>query len=205
MDGAAALVRLNRRLLERFSTRSVGALRAALPLLVALPYLEPFLSRNLEKEARKDALVIACAREAVAAGALPEAAQARGLLAGARAIDREFFASVARMPLRFEVPYGRVEPLRLKRIELGLSLSGRILRAWSAHRRLREALPRAELARDVRAILLLYCEETAALSRGVQLPALLAPLRERLAVALLRLMRETAERLAQDIAAQKRR
>jgi hypothetical protein len=109
------------------------------------------------------------------------------------------------MPLRFEVPYGRVEPLRLKRIELGLSLSGRILRAWSAHRRLREALPRAELAREVRAILLLYCEETAALSRGVQLPALLAPLRERLAVALLRLMRETAERLAQDIAAQKRR
>ncbi len=205
MDGAAALARLNRRLLERFSARSVGALRAALPLRVALPYLEPFLARNLEKEARKDALVIACARAAVAAGRTPDAAEARALLARARDIDREFFANVARMPLRFDIPYGRIEPLRLKRIELGLALSCRILRAWSAPRRLREELPRAELAREVGAILSLYCEETAALSRGVRLPALLGPVRERLAGALLRLMRETARGLAQDIAAQKRR
>lgn len=205
MDRAAALARLNRRMLEHFSARSVGALRAALPLRLALPHLEPFLARNLEKEIRKDALVVACARDALASGTVPGAGEARALLAAARGIDREFFSSVARFPVRFEVPYGRIEPLRLRRIELGLALSARILGAWAARRRLRDDLPRAELARQLRAILGLYCEETAALSGGVRIPALLAPLRERLARALLGLMRETADRMAQDIAMHKRR
>jgi len=205
MDRAAALARLNRRLLERFSAGTVGALRAALPMRLALAHLEPFLARNLEKEIRKDALVVRCARDAIAAGAPPAAGAARDLLAAARDVDREFVASVARFPVRIEIPYARIEPLRLRRIELGLTLSWRILRAWHSGLRLRDELPRDELARGVRDILGLYCEETAALSHGVRIPAMLAPLRERLAQLLLGVMRQAAERVAQDIAAQKRR
>jgi hypothetical protein len=205
MDRAAALARLNRRMLERFSAGTIDALRAALPMRLALPHLEPFLARNLEKEARKDALVVRCARDALATGAPPAAGAASTLLAAARDIDREFLASVARFPVRIEVPYGRIEPLRLRRIQLGLALSWRILHAWQAGRRLRDAIPGSELARQLREILRLYCEETAALSHGVRMPALLAPLRERVARLLLQTMQQAAERLAQDIAAQKRR
>jgi hypothetical protein len=204
VDRAAALVRLNRRMLERFSARTTGALREALPMRVALPHLEPFLARNLEKEIRKDALVVARAQEALAQGRTPDAGVVPALLSAARGIDREFFASVEGFPVRFEVPYARIEPLRRRRIESGLALAGDILGAWRSGRRSREAVPRAELARRIREILDLYCEESAALSEGVRLPALLAPLRDRLAGMLLRLMRDSAAQLVRDIAAQKR-
>jgi len=57
-------------------------LRAALPLRLALPALEPFLAENVAKEVRKDALVIRRAGEALAPGA------AREILAAARASVR---------------------------------------------------------------------------------------------------------------------
>lgn len=205
MDRAAALVRLNRRVLERFSARTVAALREALPMRLALPHLEPFLARNLEKEIRKDAMVVACARDALAAGVPPAPEASRALLAAARQVDREFFASVERFPVRFDVPYARIEPLRQRRIELGLALAGSLLGAWGNGRRVRDVMPRAELARKVGDILALYCEESAALSAGVRLPALLGPLREKLAGMLLQLMRDAAARTARDIAAQKPR
>ena len=196
MDHAAALERLNRRMLEKFSSRTVDALSAALPMRIALVHLEPFLARNLEKEVRKDARVIRCAGAALAANALPEAGAARRLLAEAREVDREFLAGIGRFPVRIQIPYGRIEPLRLQRIELGLDLACQILGAWREGRRLRDALPREEFERSLRAILNLYCEEVAALSYAVGLPALLAPVRDRLSHLLLGTMRETAARLA---------
>jgi hypothetical protein len=150
---------------------------------------------------RKDALVIRCAVEAFARGTRPDAQAAQRLLADARAIDREFLAGIGRLPVRIEIPYARIEPLRLRRIERGLDLCRRILEAWRQGLRLRDDALRAELERGLREILTLYCEETAALSQGVQLPALLVPLRERLAGALLAIMRE----IAADIASHKRR
>ena len=203
MDRAAALARLNRRMLEQFSARTAGALRGALPLRLALPHLEPFLARNLEKEVRKDASVIRCAAEALATGRLPAAGAARDLLGAAREIDRQFLATIGRFPVRIEIPYERVEPVRLRRIERGLALSSRILGAWRAGSRVREAIPRAELERQLGELLQLYCAETAALSRALRLPGVLAPLRERFAQHLLRVMGDTAARLAQDIASHK--
>ena len=203
MDRAAALARLNRRMLEIFSSRTVGALRAALPIRLTLRHLEPFLARNLEKEIRKDALLVACARDAVAAGSSPPEDAVRMLLAAARDIDREFIAGVTDFPLRIEIPYERIEPLRLRRVTLGLGLSWRILHAWSAGRRLREELPRDDLARQVHDILQLYCQEVGALSHSVRTPTLLAPLRERFGESLMQVMHQAARGIAQDIAAQK--
>jgi hypothetical protein len=175
-------------------------LRAALPLRLALPALEPFLAENVAKEVRKDALVIARAGEALAAEVPPGPDAARQLLAAARAIDREFFARVEEFPLRIDIPYDRIEPLRLRRIELGLDTAYRVLDAWRQGHRLREVWSADEAERRVFAILRLYAEEAHALSYSVRLPGLLALVRERIAVRLLEVMTGTARGLARDVA-----
>jgi len=150
-------------------------LRAALPLRLALPALEPFLAENVAKEVRKDALVIRRAGEAPAPGT------AREILAAARAIDREFLERIGAFPVRIEIPYERIEPLRLRRIELGLDTARRILDAWRQGRRLRAAFAHGELERRLFEMLRLYAEETRVLSRSVRLPPILERLRERVA------------------------
>ncbi|OFZ84176.1 MAG: hypothetical protein A2W21_13070 [Betaproteobacteria bacterium RBG_16_66_20] len=200
MDRAAALARLNRRMLEAFSARTVGALRASLPLRLALPRLEQILKQNLDKEIRKDALVIRRAGEALAAGAPPGAHAARQLLDSARQIDREFVARLGRFALRLEIPYARIEPLRLRRIGHGLDLAYRILDAWRRRRRLRDAFSSEDLERRLLEILTLYCEETIALGDTARLPGPLAPVGDRLAARLLEAMTAASRGLARDIA-----
>lgn len=156
---------------------------------LALPALEPFLADNVEKEIRKDALVIRRAAEAPAPGA------AREILAAAREIDQQFLARIGGMPVRIEIPYARIEPLRLRRIELGLETARRILEAWRQGRRVRASFAAGELERMVFEMLRLYAEETQALSHSVRLPALLEPLRERLAQRLREAMSNAARAL----------
>lgn len=200
MDRAAALARLNRRMLEAFSARTVGALRASLPLRLALPRIEQILKQNLDKEFRKDALVIRRAGMALAAAAPPGPDEARELLESARQIDREFIAHLGPFPLHFEIPYARIEPLRLRRIGAGLEFAYAILDAWRRRQKLRDAFPPAELERRLLAILTLYCEETAALADAVRLPGPLAHVRERLASRLLHVMLAVSRDLVRDIA-----
>ncbi len=197
MDRAGALAGLNRRLLEAFSRRTTGALRGIVPLRVALPHIEPFLALNVAKEVRKDALVI---RRAAACVTAPDAALARSLLESARAIDREFLGEVARFPVRIEIPYGRIEQPRLRRIECGLELAHLVLEGWRRGARLREVLPREGLRERLRELLELYAQETQALSHSVRLPGPLALLREQLARGLLGVMREAAAQLSAQAA-----
>lgn len=200
MDRAGALAGLNRRLLEAFSRRTTGALREILPLRMALPRIEPFLAANVAKEVRKDALVIRRAAACLEQGAPPSAELARQIVGEIRAVDREFLGDVARFPVRIEIPYAHIDPLRLQRIVGGLDLAYRILEGWRGGRRLRQTFSREELERRLRELLLLYAAETQALSHSVRLPGLLAALRERLARGLLRVMNETAALLAAESA-----
>lgn len=200
MDRVAALVALERRVLEAFSRRTIDTLRAALPLRIALAHLEPFLAANVAKEARKDALVIRRAGEALVAGKPPGADAVPPLLDSAREIDRDFFRRVGKFPVRMAVPYERIEPLRQRRIERVLELAYRILGRWRAGGRLRDEVARGELEQRLLEILELYIRETLALSHSVRLPALLAPLRARLARSLDDVMHEVAKRLAGEIA-----
>jgi hypothetical protein len=201
MDRVAALAALDRRMLEAFSRRTTDALRAALPLRVALPHLEPFLALNVAKEVRKDALVIRRAGEALAAGVPPGPEAARQILQAAKEIDREFLGKLGHFPVRIEIPYARIDPLRLQRIERGLGFAYGVLEAWRRGLKLRDAFPRAELERHVLDLFELYARETQALSHSVRLPRLLAPLRERLAQGLLGVMSEAGRALAREIAA----
>ncbi len=200
MDRVAALTAFNRRLLEAYSRRTTETLRAALPLRLALPHLEPFLALNVAKEVRKDAHLIQRAGMALAAGAPPGAEVAAQLLAAARDVDREFLARIGGLPLRIEIQYSRIEPLRLRRIELSLETAYRILGAWRRGRRLRSVFPAGDLEHRLRTVLELYAQETEALSHSVRLPALLAPLRDSIARRLLAVMSATARSLAREIA-----
>jgi hypothetical protein len=167
-------------------------------LRLALPALEPFLAENVSKEELKDALVIRRAGETPALGA------AREILAAAREIDREFLARIRGFPVRIEIPYDRIEPLRLRRIELGLDTARRILAGWRQGRRFREAFAPGELERRLFEMLQLYAEETQALSHSVRLPRLLEPVRERVAKRLREAMTSAARTLAREVASGRR-
>ncbi len=147
---------------------------------------------------RKDALVIRRAGEALAAGAPPTPEAARELLAAARDIDRKFLARVLGFPVKIEVPYERIEPLRLRRMALGLETAYRILEAWRRGERVRRAFPPEALERRLLEMFQLYTDETLALSDSVRLPGPLGLVRERVAVKLRWAMIDAARSLARQ-------
>jgi hypothetical protein len=154
----------------------------------------------VHKEARKDARAIRHAVEALAAGRRPGDGDARVLLEWAREVDRQFLARVNAFPVRIDIDYARIEPLRQRRMALGLDTACAILEAWHGRRRLRDAFAAGELERRLFDMLRLYAEETQALSRGVRLPRVFAPLREHLALRLRQAMQQAAKTLARDAA-----
>lgn len=167
---------------------------------LALPAIEPVLAENVAKEVRKDALVVRSAAQCLASGHPPGAKEADRLLAEARDIDREFLERAAGLPLRLDIPYARIEPLRRRRIERGLDLAYRILAAWHSGTRLRDVLPVQRLEQSLREMLALYCEETAELGRGVRTRGPVSALRERAAGALRDTMADVAQQLAGEAA-----
>ncbi len=205
MDRSGALAVLNRKILEAYSRRTTDTLRAALPLRLALPHLEPVLARNVAKEMQKDALVIRRAGEALAAGSPPHPEALRKLLEATKEIDRAFLAQVGSLPIRIVIPYAEIAPVRLERIERLFGAAYRILDVWRPAHGVRAAVqtayPRAELERLLLSLLRLYAQETRVLSRSVRLPALLIPIREHVAQSLHGIMNDTATRLAGELAA----
>lgn len=204
MDRAHILAALDRSILEAFSRRTVKALRAALPVRLALPHVERVLALNVAKEAQKDALVIRSSAQALAAGFPPGRETVERLLAETKKIDRTFLDCIGTFPVGITIRYEEVAPVRAQRIERLLFTAYRVLDAWRTANGIRAALrasyPRPELERDLHEMLKLYALETNALSRSVRLPALLTPLQEQLAHGLHRVMNAAATQLASDLA-----
>jgi hypothetical protein len=204
MDRARVLASLNGRILAAYSRRTIESLRTALPLRIALRQLEPVLARNVDKEARKDALVVGCAAEALAGGAPPGREAVQRLLEATRTIDRAFLDDLGALPVRIVIRYDEIAPLRTQRMERLLDAVYRILSAWRTEGGLRLALhaayPRPDLEQLLRDLLRLYALETRVLGRSVRLPALLMPVGERAAEYLFSAMNEVGARLAADVA-----
>jgi hypothetical protein len=188
VDRPGALAVLNRRILEAYSRRTIDTLRAALPLRIALPHLEPVIRR---------------AGATLAAARPPDREAMSGLLEATQDIDRAFLAQVGSLPIRIVVPYREVAPVRMRRIERLFAAAHRILDAWRMGRGLRaavqESYPRAELERLLGDLLRLYAQETRVLSGSVQLPLPLVQLRERIAQSLYEIMGDVARRLAGEL------
>jgi hypothetical protein len=205
MQRARFLARLNGRILHSYSRRTTTALRAALPLRLALPHLEPVLALNVDKEVEKDRLVILRASELAAAGTPDWNDVLPPLLQATKEIDREFLARIGAFPVDIVIRYEEIAPIRTRRMTLLFEASRRLHAARERNPRLRHALS-ATFSRDEFAHLLdqlfrLYAEETRSLSRSVRLPALLVPLRELIAQELLNVMQRVARPLAEEIAA----
>lgn len=205
MKPARSLARLNGRILNAYSRRTTTALRAVLPLRLALPHLEPVLALNVAKEVRKDTLVILRAGKLLQAGQPDWTQILPQLLAETREIDRKFLSRVGAFPIDIVIRYEEIAPVRMRRIKLLCDAAMKILAARDRGLRLRGAM-QASFSRDEFAQLLdqlfrLYAEEVRSLSRSVRLPALLVPVRELIAQELLNVMIRVARPLALEIAA----
>jgi hypothetical protein len=204
VDAARVLAAANGRILRAYSRRTIEALRAALPLRLALPHLEPTLALNVGKEVRKDAEVIFRAAAVVAAGRTPGQGELQQLYEASKQIDREFLEHSKAFPVGIVVRYDEIAPVRLARIELLLGAAWRILEAFQREGGMRTALrasfSQVDLERLLRELLRLYAEETRLLSHAVRLPKLLVPAREKIARKLLHTMGEVGARLAGDLA-----
>lgn len=205
MKRAKALARLNGRMLHTYSRRTTAALRAALPLRLALPHLEPVLALNVGKEVAKDTLVILRASEAGNVDALEREAILAQLMVATKEIDRQFLARVGNFPIEIVVRYDEIVPIRARRIKLLHDAALKVFAAGDGKLRFRGAL-QASYSRDEFAQLLyelfrLHAEETRSLSRSVRLPRPLVPLRELIAQELLNVMLRAAWSLAKEIAA----
>lgn len=205
MKRAKTLARLNGRILRAYSRRTIAALRAALPLRLALPHLEPVLALNVEKEVEKDGLVIRQARQPATERVADWGEVQAGLMQATKDIDRQFLARVGKFPVEIVVRYDEIAPIRARRIKLLHDAAARILALRDARPGLRDAM-QAGFSRDEFAGLLfelfrLYAEETRSLSRSVRLPGPLVPLRELIAQELLNVMLRVARPLADEIAA----
>ena len=164
-------------------------------LRVALGPLEPILALNVDKEVRKDALVIAQAGHP----ASPDGLSA--LLARAREIDREFLGRLGHFPLRLEIRYEDVEPIRKRRLERLFDAAARLLRApWRGLRpAVRACYGQADFAALLDEHLHLYALEVQALNRSVRVPVLMAPLRGLVADRLHAIMDLEAKALARQV------
>ena len=199
MDPLAALLKIDRRLLEAFSQRTTDRLRAVVGFGMLLPHIESFLAKNVSKEVIKDDLVIRYAGERITASAPFDAHTVRLLFEKTKEIDREFLRSVDGFPFRISIPYQQVAPLRSQRIQYTLELSHEVMRQWRMGNRLRTVFTRADLEQRLLDIFTLYVKETIALNHSVQLPLLLAPLRDWLAHELQRIMNEVATQLVREV------
>lgn len=201
---AHRLARLDGRLQRLYSRRTLEALRAALPMRLALPHLEPVLVLNVGKEVEKDTAVILDAGNPALAGTDQEKRLA-DLLQATRDIDRRFLDQVGRFPVEIIVRYDEIIPFRTRRIRLMHEAAQKILGAATVAGPLRHALgaaySREDFARLQHELFRLYAEEVRSLSRSVRLPKALVPLREMIARELLDVMLRVAWPLAQEIAA----
>lgn len=208
MHQARLLAELNRQILIAYSRRTTAALRARLPLPVALPWLDQLLLSNVEKEVRKDAQVLRRAVQATKARQPIDDALVAELLQAAREIDSDFLAR-ARSPLQIPIRYEAVNPVRTQRIRMLLDAGSRLSAAWSPRRKLRTALaevfPETELERLMFELMVLYARETQVLGESVRMPALLSPLRRRVLAGLYETMEKTAQALAREAASRLRR
>lgn len=205
MKPAHSLARLNGRILYAYSRRTTAALNAALPLRLALPHLEPVVAANVDKEVKKDTLVILRARELMKTGPLEWNEVLPQLLQATKEVDRAFLSRVGAFPVDIVICYEEIVPVRTRRMKLLYDAALKILSARDRGLRLRGAV-QASFSRDEFAQLLeqlfgLYAEETRCISRSVRLPMFLIPLREFIAQELLKVMIRVARPLALEIAA----
>ncbi len=197
MNRVGILGVLSDALMEAFSSRTIDRLRQRKRFALLLPPLEPFLSINVQKEIRKNRLVI----DAAASRAdVTDMEIVASLLKSAREIDADFLDEASSHANLINIPLHAIEPIRHIRTERVLQLCRHILSAWQATPHLRTVMPaicgRDEFRMRLQGILDLYGEETRILANSASLPPGLSALRDTLARALQEEMKQVSRGLS---------
>jgi hypothetical protein len=174
-DRIGVLRRRDRALLFDFSRRCVERLgKRSAAMKLVMPVVGGLMEANVEKEAKKDGIVISTAARAFGEGRRPDRDDVEALVEKTKDLDREFLSSLYFLPLSVDIDYRDVEPLRRNRIERMLAAVNRLLGCWEQGLSFKGAVGRAcskEGFRDfVREMLHLYSLETRALGLSMRLP-----------------------------------
>lgn len=192
-------------MLFEFSGRCVERLEkrgSAMRLL--MPVVGGFLKANVEKEAKKDGIVISTAVRAFGEGRRPGREDVEALVEKTKALDRQFLNNSFFLFLSIGIDYREVEPIRRRRIERMLASTFRLLGCWDEGLGFEGALGRAcskeGFGDFVREILHLYSLETRALGLSVGLPLPAGKRRARIAEEIYSIMEEEGRRIALEYA-----
>lgn len=193
--------------MREFSRRSILRLEENFPLRLMLPAFRESLESNVEKELKKDSLVIRHASETLKAGHDVSDEDVEALFEKTKEADREFLGIISRLPFFIRVRYEDIRETRLERIGLLLKTARRLLSTGNEQAGLPEAAAGAFTEEGFRAaleeMLNLYTRETRALYKSVRVPAFLGIAGSFLAGAVCRAMEEesgaTAAEFARDV------
>ncbi|MDJ0958701.1 MAG: hypothetical protein QNI91_17680 [Arenicellales bacterium] len=198
MNMARLLCRMDEYVMREFSHRTTKALETHTLFRISFLLFRSLLEHNVQKEIAKDELVICHTAEVLLADKPVEAVDRQTLYQKSLEIDTAFLRRAALLPIRINIPYEAIEPVRKRRID-SLSLATyHLLERWHSDGRFHSAVKaqysNPELCQRITEILHLYSLETQILSRAVRLPLLSS--RDKLAAQLL----ETMERVGTDLA-----
>ena len=201
MNMARLLCRIDEYVMREFSHRTTKVLETHTLFRLSFSLFRSLLEHNVQKEIAKDELVIRHTAQVLLADKPAEAVDHQALYKKSVEIDSAFLRHAAFLPIRINIPYGAIEPVRKRRID-GLSLATyHVLERWHAHGRFRNAVSglysNSELRQRITEILHLYSLETQILTETVRLPLNIG--RKTLTTQLLETMEHVGEDLAEEL------
>lgn len=191
-----------RLLMHTFSSRTIDNLKHQTFFRVLMPVISNFLDENVEKEIKKDSLAIGLIFDAYMLERKVSQKEFGIIIEKTKIIDEEFLAKTRSLPLSLKIPYGQIEELRRKRLELIAKFVCTILNHWideePLYSAIRLAYKKEEFKKIIFKILHLYNLETRALSTSVKLPLFLKIAKDSLSKALYDTMESVAKEISEE-------
>lgn len=191
-----------RLLMHTFSSKTIDNLKHQTFFRVLMPVISNFLDENVEKEIKKDSLAIGLIFDAYMLERKVSQKEFGIIIEKTKIIDEEFLAKTRSLPLSLKIPYGQIEELRKKRLELIARFVCTILNHWMDEEPLYNAIrltyKKEEFKKIIFKILHLYNLETRALSTSVKLPLFLKIAKDSLSKALYDTMESVAKEISEE-------
>lgn len=172
MDRTLALEAFSRDVLHRFSDQTVNHLIGRSPVTFTASLTAAYLRENVEKEARKDRLIIEHAATAFDAGRLVTIADVDALFERTKDVDRIFIRQLVLPSVCIAIRYDDIADTRKHRILFLARFVEDLLISWQPHDTLPEAIKRRHTAghfeKFLQEYLGLYCQEMKELSNSVK-------------------------------------
>lgn len=170
-------------------------------LAPAMKLLQGMRGEFVEKEVKKDLLMIEHAARVYEQGAGPSEADVEAIFEETREVDKEFLEMLYPIPFSGKFSYSEIKPVRTERIRLIVEAARTILGSWREGMTFEQAARRAYRKNGframVRSLLELYTCETEIFTRtAVRLPPVVSLAAEAFSRSLRNAMDEAADRLA---------